>query len=225
MDQNGLISLLQRSAGAYEECSRFCPDDYEIAGFVEGSLNDAAREHVARHLPDCQACISRVGLLTRLVREPAADDQSKVVGSNTRDWKQTAPQWAVAASVILAVGYLAGTTNFTAGTDPATEYQTTRNLDTQITAPEILAPTAGVIVKRDELVIRWTKVPETLYYEVRIVSDIGDLVSAQRVDGVEWTINRDLNLKSGREYFVRIDAYLADAKPISSPFIPFRLRE
>ncbi len=225
MNQNGLISLLQRSAGVHEECSRFCPDDLEIAGFVEGSLNDTAREHIERHLPDCQICVSRVGLLTRLVREPAADDQTEVVESNTKDWKQTAPQWAVAASVILAVGYLAGTSNFTTGTDRATDYQMTRNLDSQITAPEILAPSAGVIVKRDELVIRWTEVPETLFYEVRIVSDVGDLVSAQRVDGVEWTINRDLNLESGREYFVRIDAFLTDAKPISSPFIPFRLRD
>ncbi len=225
MDQKGLISLLQRSAAAYEERTRFCPDDHEIAGFVEGSLNDVAREHIERHLPDCQSCVSRVGLLTRLVREHAAGDQTKVAESNTRDWKQTAPQWAVAASVILAVGYLAGTYNFTADTDPATEYQTTRNLDSQITAPEILAPTSGVIGNRDEFVIRWTEVPETLYYEVHIVSDVGNLVTAQRVDGTEWTIGRQLNLESGREYFIRVDAYLTDAKPISSEFIPFRLRE
>ena len=225
MDQKSLISLLQRSAAAYEERTRFCPDDHEIAGFVEGSLNGVAREHIERHLPDCQSCVSRVGLLTRLVREHAAGDQTKVAESNTRDWKQTAPQWAVAASVILAVGYLAGTYNFTADTDPATEYQTTRNLDSQITAPEILAPTSGVIGKRDELVIRWTEVPGILYYKVRVVSDVGNLVSSQRVNGTEWTIGRDVSLESGREYFVRIDAFLTDAKPISSQFIPFRLRE
>jgi hypothetical protein len=225
MDRKGLISLLQRSAGAYEERTRFCPDDHEIAGFIDGSLDDIAREHVERHLPDCQGCVSRVGLLARLLRDQAANNQAEVTESNTRDWKQTAPQWAVAASVILAVGYLAATFNFAENTDPAAEYQTTRNLDSQITAPVILAPTSDVIGKRDELVIRWTEVPGTLFYEVRVVSDVGNLVSSQRVNGTEWAIGRDLSLESGREYFVRVDAFLTDAKPISSHFIPFRLRE
>ena len=225
MDRKGLISLLQRSAVGRGAHTPFCPDDHEIAGFVDGALNKSAREHIERHLPDCQACVGRVGLLTRLVREPAAGDQRKVVKSKTRDWKQTAPQWAIAASVILAVGYLAGTSNFTADTDPATEYQTTRILDSQIAAPEILAPMSGFIGKRDGLLIRWTDVPGTSYYEVRVVSDVGNLVTAQRVDGTEWTISRDLNLESGREYFIRVDAYLTHAKPISSQFIPFSLRE
>jgi len=159
------------------------------------------------------------------VREHAASDQTEVFEVKARNWTQASRQWAVAASIILAVGYLASTSYFTANTDPATEYQSTRNLDSQITAPEILAPTSGVIGKRNELVIRWTEVPDTLYYEVHIVSDVGDLVAAQRVDGTEWTIGSQLNLESEREYFVRVDAYLTDAKPISSQFIPFRLRE
>ncbi len=225
MDRKDLTLLLQRSAVGQGARTPFCSDDDEIAGFVDGALNQSAREHIERHLPDCQACVSRVGLLTRLVRYHAAGDGSKVAEIRTRNWKQTAPQWAVAASVILAVAYVAGTSQFTADTDPAAEYQTTRNLDSRVAGPEILAPTSGVIGERDGLTIRWTEVPGTLYYEVHIVSDIGNLVSAQRVDGTEWTIGRHLNLESGREYFIRVDAYLTDANPISSQFIPFKLQE
>jgi hypothetical protein len=225
MDRKDLTLLLQRSAVGQGARTPFCSDDDEIAGFVDGTLNQSAREHIERHLPDCQACVSRVGLLTRLVRDHAAGDGSKVAEIRTRNWKQTAPQWAVAASVILAVAYVAGTSQFTADTDPAAEYQTTRNLDSRVAGPEILAPTSGVIGKRDDLIIRWTEVPGTLYYEVHIVSDIGNLVSAQRVDGTEWRIGRHLNLESGREYFIRVDAYLTDANPISSQFIPFKLQE
>lgn len=100
-----------------------------------------------------------------------------------------------------------------------------RNIDSQIRPPEILAPLTGFIGQEEELVIRWTEVPGSLYYEVRVVSDVGDLIDAERVDGTEWTISPDLDLEPNREYFVRIDAFLTDAKPISSDFIPFTLRE
>ena len=225
MHRKDLIPLLQRSAVGQGARTPFCPDDHEIAGFVDGASSKSAREHIARHLPDCQACVGRVGLLTRLLREQLAGAQAQIAESNTKYWQHAAPQWAVAASVILAVGYLAGTSKITSDTDPATDYQTTRGIDSQIAAPEILAPTSGVIGKRDGLLIRWTEVPETLYYEVRVVSDVGNLVTAQRVDGTEWVISRDLDLESGREYFIRVDAYLTDGKPIRSQFIPFRLRE
>ncbi len=225
MDRKGLTLLLQRSAVGQGARTSFCPDDQEIAGFVDGALNQSGRELIERHLPDCQACVSRVGLLTRLVRDHAAGDRSKVAEIRTRNWKQAAPQWAVAASVILAVAYVAGTSQLTADTDPAAEYQTTRILGSRLVGPEILAPTSGVIGERDDLIIRWTEVPGTLYYEVHIVSDIGNLVSAERVDRTEWRIGPHLNLESGREYFIRVDAYLTDANPISSQFIPFKLRE
>ncbi len=225
MDQKGLISLLQRSAAGQHERTPFCPDDYDIAAFVDGTLNDGTLELVERHLPDCQACVSRVGRLTRLIREHAPEFQREAARVRTMNWKRVAPQWAVAASVVLAVGYLAGSSDFLSGTDQATDYRTTRNLDSTTSAPEILAPSSGVIGDRDGFVIRWTEVPGTLYYEVHIVSDIGNLVSEQRVEGTEWTVASDLNLKPGREYFIRVDAYLSDAKSISSQHIPFKLRE
>ena len=225
MDRKGLISLLQGSAAGQHERTPFCPDDYDIAGFVDGTLSDGTLELVERHLPDCQACVSRVGLLTRLLREHAPEIQREAARVRTNDWKRVAPQWAVAASIILAVGYLAGSSGFLSGIDQATDYQSTRNLDSQIAAPKILAPSSGVIGDRDGFVIRWTEVPGSLYYEVRVVTDVGDLVSVQRVEGTEWTVARDLNLKPGREYFIRVDAYLSDAKSIRSQHIPFKLRE
>lgn len=225
MDRKRLIALLQRSAAGDHEGTPFCPDDHDIAGFVDGTLNDPARKLIERHLPDCQACVSRVGLLTRLLREHAAESHHEASQAVPKDWKHIAPQWAAAASVVLAVAYLAGTSDFLSNTDQASDYQTTRNLDSQIAAPEILAPSTGVIGSRDGWVIRWTEVPGSLYYEVRVVTDVGDLLSKQRVEGTEWTIDHELNLEPGREYFIRVDAYLSDAKAISSQHIPFRLRD
>lgn len=224
MDQKHLIILLQRSAAGNHELTPFCPDDHGIAGFVDGTLNDPARELIVRHLPDCQACVRRVGLLTRLLREHAAESVHEASQVDTKKWQRIAPQWALVASLVLAIAYLAGNSDLPSNMDQG-DYQTTRNLDSRIAAPEILAPSSGVIGDRAGFVIRWTEVPGSLYYKVRVVTDVGDLISEQRVDGMEWTIDRELDLESGREYFIRVDAYVSDAKSISSQHIPFRLQD
>jgi hypothetical protein len=163
MDRKGLISLLQSSAGGQPEHTPFCPGDEEIAEFVDGTLSDASWELIDRHLPDCQACVSRVGLLTRLIRETASVSQRQTLQVTAPGWKQAAPQWAVAASIILAVAYLAVAPDFTvfSDDDQTLDYQTTRNLDSGLASPKILAPSSGLIGDRDGLVIRWTEVPDT----------------------------------------------------------------
>jgi anti-sigma factor RsiW len=225
MDRKGLISQLQSSAGRPAVRTPFCPDDHEIAGYVDGRLDGDARELIDRHLADCQACVSRVGLLTRLIRERAGERVSQAGQTRSRKWLRSAPRWAAAASLVLALGYLAGTSDLLSGPGEETQYQATRNLESAFSVPEILAPATGVMGPRDGFVIRWTEVPGSLYYEVRIVTDAGDLVRQQRVQASEWTLDPGLDLEAGRDYFIRVDAYLTDAKAIHSEHIPFRIRE
>ena len=220
MDRKHLISSLQSSAVENHERTPFCPDDHDIAAFVDRALDDSERILIERHLPDCQACVSRVGLLTRLTR----DDEARVTtpaSASARTWRQTAPQWAVAATVILTIGWLAWLPTI----EQPGDYAAVRNVSPVITPPEIFAPSSGILGERDGFVIRWTEVPGSLYYEIRVVTDAGDLLSEARVEGTEWTIGRDLGLEHGREYFIRVDAYLSDAKAIRSDHIPFKLRE
>jgi len=220
MDRKQLIANLQRSAGGNRERTAFCPNDNDIAGFVDGGLDDSARVLVERHLPDCPACVGRVGLLTRLLRDDATitSDAAPAIGNR---WLQAVPQWAVAATVILAITWV----SWSPVKVDVADYQDTRNIESVLTPPEILAPDSGVLVNRNGFVIRWTEVPGSLYYEVRVVSDVGDLLSEVRVERAEWTIGDEIRLDPAREYYVRVDAYLADSKAISSQHIPFRLRD
>jgi hypothetical protein len=71
----------------------------------------------------------------------------------------------------------------------------------------------------------WTPVPESLYYQLRIVSDEGDLIWQGRVDGTQWALPSDLPLVPGSEYFVRVDAYLAEAKAVNSDYFLFQVGE
>ena len=220
MDRKHLISNLQSSAVGTYERTPFCPDDHDIAAFVDRALDDSARVLIERHLPDCPACVSRVGLLTRLMREDEAN-VTMPASAPARTWRQTAPQWAVAATVLLTIGWLAWLPMI----EQSDDYSAVRNVSSVLTPPEILAPSSGILGERDGFVIRWTEVPGSLYYEIRIVTDAGDLLSEARVENTEWTIDRDLGLEPGREYFIRVDAYLSDAKAIRSDHIPFKLRE
>jgi len=63
-------------------------------------------------------------------------------------------------------------------------------------------------------VFSWTAVPESLYYEVRIVSDAGDLLWRERVEGTEWRLPGDLALTPAlRLYSHRIQ----DPGPVTDP--------
>jgi hypothetical protein len=220
MDRKKLIAYLRRSAAGKPECTPFCPDDNDIAAYVDADLSDSARILIERHLPDCPACVSRVGLLMRLMRGDAAN-VTTAASVPAKTWRQITPQWAVAATVVLTIGWLA----WSPSVDQFDDYEAVRTISSVLTPPEILAPSSGILGERDGFVIRWTEVPGSLYYEIRVVTDAGDLLSEARVENTEWTIGQDLGLEPGREYFIRVDAYLSDAKAIRSDHIPFKLRE
>ena len=89
--------------------------------------------------------------------------------------------------------------------------------------PKIALPAENAIVEANELAVRWRAVPGSRYYELRIVTDAGDLVWQERVTGTDWTPGAKLTLQPGAEYFVRIDAFVDDAKPISSEHVLFKV--
>jgi hypothetical protein len=219
MDRKHLISLLQQSAAADFEQTPFCPGDEEIAAYVDGAITAEQSVSLERHLPDCPACIQRVGLLTRLMRDNVRIEKPMMPEAHKpATWKPH--RWAVAATVVLAVGWLTWAPIGERG-----EYSETRTLQSQLTRPEILAPDSAFLENRDSLFVRWTDVPGSLYYEVRIVSDAGDLVSLQRVDDSEWAPTKHLALQPGREYYIRVDAFLSDSQSIRSEHILFRVKD
>jgi hypothetical protein len=138
-----------------------------------------------------------------------------------RIWRKSAPQWAVAATVVLAIAGLALSPTI----ERSDDYSTVRKVSSALTPPEILAPSSGILGERDGFVIRWTEVPGSLYYEVRVVTDVGNLLGEARVENAQWTIGRELELEPGREYFIRVDAFLSDSQTIRSEHMPFRLKD
>jgi len=239
MDPDHLTSLFPEGGGARmrPERSPACPDEGWIAGYVDEGLNAAARGELERHLADCGHCLALVGLLSRERHASAAESVPSPVLAQAsarepqappqRRWR-SAPQWAAAAVVVLAVPLLV---------------QIGRNLDrgaegqgrpapvaTRAPAPEadvlqVLAPRAGTAVESQHAQFRWTAVAGSPYYDVRIVTDDGAVVVRQRVDGTAWQLPDPLQLQPGAEYFVHVDAYPSGDKTVSSDHVPFRVSD
>ncbi len=236
MNPDHLISLLAARTADNLTPSPGCPDEHQIAGYVDGGLGDAAREQVERHIADCGRCLALVGLLCRErdadaippVPDGAVAPTRALVTKRPQPRWRLAPQWAAAAALVLAVPLLL---QFGRNLDRGTEGQgrpepsVTRTLAASATGLQVLSPGDGASVDPRRLSFRWTEVSGSPFYDVSIVTDAGDVVVQQRVTGTAWRLPAQLSLQPGAEYFVRIDAYPSGDKAVSSAHVPFRVSD
>ena len=236
MNEDRLKMLLTPRSAAVVHRGPDCPDEHLVAGFVDGGLDSATRARIEAHLADCSHCLALVGLLCRgrdtaavepvpgVARERAHAPATKLP---QRRWRPT-PQWAAAAALVLVVPLLLLMgRNLERGSEgqgrPATAV--TRTISEDPSGLQLIAPASGSAVDVQRLVFRWTEVRGTPYYDVRIVTDSGDIVVEQRVNGTSWQPSAPLKLQPGAEYFVHVDAYPSGDKAVSSGHVPFRLSD
>jgi hypothetical protein len=236
MNPDHLTSLLAAVATDDPPQSASCPDEHQIAGYVDGGLDEAARQLVDLHIADCRHCLAVVGLLSRerhadVVAHVPDDVVAQVRALATtrpqHSWR-FAPQWAAAAVLVLAVPLLLQLgRNLDRGTEGQgrPEPPATRSVTSPAAEVQVLSPGAGTAVDAGRLSFHWTEVPGTPYYDVRIVTDAGDVVIQQRVAGTTWRPPAQLHLQPGADYFVHIDAYPSGDKAVSSDHVPFRISD
>lgn len=236
MDPDDLTSLLAHGASERPVRSQACPDESWIAGYVDGGLDAAVRQELESHVADCGHCLALVGLLSRerhasgaetAPHQVLAQARVRVTKEPQRHW-QFAPQWAVAAALVLAVPLLL---QMSRSPDAGFEGQgrpappATRTLASRADALQVLVPHAGSAVGVKRAQFRWTAVAGSPYYDVRIVTDDGAVVVRERVTGTDWRLPEPLQLQPGAEYFVHVDAYPSGDKAVSSDHIPFRVSD
>jgi hypothetical protein len=236
MNPDHLTSLL--AAGAVDDPGRSsaCPDEHLIAGYIELGLDEAVRAQVELHLADCGHCLALVGLLCRERHadaiEPVPDEvvaQARALVTKVPQCRwRLAPQWAAAAALVLAVPLLL---QLNRNLDRGTEGQgrpdppATRTVAPTGSGLQVLSPGVGTAVDARRLSFHWTEVSGTPYYDLRIVTDAGDVVIRQRVTGTTWRPPAQPNLQPGAQYFVHIDAYPSGDKAVSSDHVPFRVSD
>lgn len=219
MDTKRLTSLLAAGPTGAPERSRDCPDEHQIAGYVDSGLESAARERLQLHLADCARCLELVAVLCR--------EREMTARPARHSWRM-APQWAAAAVIVLAVPLMV---QFGRNLDRGVEGQelsapsAIRKFDSPPDVLQVLVPGAGSAVDAQRVQFRWTAVAGSPYYDVRIVTDEGDVIVRERVTDTAWQLPAELRLQPGAEYFVHVDAYPSSDKPVSSEHVPFRVSD
>lgn len=228
IEQDKLKALLKRPAGQIER-QPDCPDDYQLASYMEGGLSERDHSRFEAHLADCAFCMERVGALGRAGESPSVDDVPEVVHaySHRTPSVQKATGWATAALLVIAIGFIANrqVPDQVTPTPTSLEAQSTstqRFIEQASPFPEILSPSEGGLVDPESFVFRWKEVPGSLFYDIRIVSDDGAQVVRQRVWDTQWSLPEETALRAGAEYFVRVDAFVSEGKAVSSEHIVFK---
>lgn len=238
MNPEHLTKLLAAGREEDPQRSAACPDEHQVAGYVDGTLDAVACEQLERHAAECGHCLALVGMLSRerdaspqgsgaqASLAPGPATTAVAAGQSRPTW--LAPQWAIAATLLLAVPLL-----FQLGRRPdsGAEGQAevavppTRTVTLAGTDLQVLSPAPGTAVDPRQMSFQWTAVNGTPYYEVRIVTDAGDIVVQQRVSGTSWQPPAPLDLQPGAEYFVLVDAFPEGDKAVSSHHVPFRISD
>jgi len=219
-----------------------CPDDHQIAAAVDGKLSWADRDAFDRHVSDCDFCTARIGTLNGLCSVDVLEAVPDITLAGARRIVKRAriirhaPRWAAAAVVVLALSFTFNQyspDNGDPGTSvssllpvatPQADFRQSRNINQNSLRPKILTPDEGALIDVGNTLFNWTEIPGSLYYDIRIVTWEGEMVWQERVNGTEWGLPDKFELESGVEYYVRVDAYLAEAKSISSPHVLFKVK-
>jgi hypothetical protein len=241
MNDQKITEWLQTGTGDLPAPTRFCPPPERIAEYFEGLLSDSDRQTLKRHLAECRYCFARLGNLARVVDEsrdtavsgPVLAEAKALANNPSRKRHFLRPTWAAAAVLVLAVSMVTllgpqiGDVPVTPSSDavPTPVNRMVRSNGLAVSRPDILNPTQGSSINSGELTIMWTVVPGSLHYDVRVVNTAGFIVWQDRSEGtvVQPPIG-DL-LVPGESYFVRVDAYLAEANNSGSEHVLFTVRE
>jgi len=242
MDEHTQSGLLKLQFAELTDRTPFCPEDQEIAEYFDGAATVVERIKLENHLTDCRFCLARIGMLQRLQADPVGKRvpeeglaAAKLMGHGQVRRRKLAPAWAAAAVVVIAVGVYSQLATFVPvgrevlprmhESEPSGAPRETRTIDPTALGPRFLSPEEGMAVSSGDGVFRWTAVPNCLYYQLRIVSDEGDLLWQVRVDGTEWKLPSGLALSPGAEYYVRVDAFMSEAKYLQSDYLLFRFED
>jgi hypothetical protein len=241
MDDLTTAKLMTLQSAELTGSTRFCPEDQEIAEYFDGVLPKEELSRLERHLADCRYCLARVGMLGRL---DAHHSDRRIPGDVLATAKAIAPKvpgrrqkwvpaWAAAALVVLAVGVLSqldstgqrGPESIPSvkSVEQSGNRRETRSANSTVPGPSFLSPVESPATIPTGYFFRWTPVANSRFYQVRIVSDNGDLLWQERVTGTEWKIPAGTQLIAGAEYFVRVEAFLTDTRSLKSEYLPFQV--
>ncbi len=194
---------------------------------MEGGLAESEQGSLERHLADCDWCLERIGLISRVSSEDMHPEVSEVLGARARRLvgrdpaprRRVASFLAAAATVLLAVSLLTLLPRPSPVPVPVPETdRVVRSLDPSALSSDALRGGKGIRLRLSRGALQWTPVNGSLFYQVLVVTDEGEWVLEAKVREPHWKIPADLQLDSGNRYFVRVEAHLTETRALESEF-------
>jgi hypothetical protein len=224
-----------------------CPSASAVAAYVDCALGDTDRTRLQRHLAGCGYCRTLVVDIIKL--QGAADlpeaptaliERVRALGpsaSERRSWNwvavTTAGTLACAAIAMMILekpqtlsipGWPAPAVPVISKSEPAaspgpSRSGPVRNLKSLESVPTITFPPADKVIARKRLEFRWKEVPDSLYYEVRVLTSEGDLIWEGDSSKTDVKLPTDLPLAAGK-CFVLVSAvmkngHLRESNPVA----------
>ncbi len=230
-----------------------CPKDEAIAAYVDGSVDARARSRIESHLADCGYCRGLVADVVRMKGSdaPAIAVQLKQRAVMLAAPRSRRLQWilwpavAAGAACVLIVALwvrspqqvsvpppafspTAPAPTVIAKSEPAPALrqpsgEVERNITASSHLPVLIFPQKNNVLTPQQLEFKWKAIPQSRYYEIRVVTADGDLVWSAQSENLNLKPPSDLELKDGA-YFVWISAYVENGPVQKSAPVRFVVR-
>lgn len=229
-----------------------CPDESQLAAYVDGRLEAPEREKIKAHLTDCNFCLDQVAFLARLEKAELPENVPASVLSRARElagppsrvalvpaWGRVAAAAAVAClAVVVTVSirraHVTSPSGATASVEtpsgaqpaassPSAETGVVRG-QTQ-TALTVVFPASDSVVPRKDLQLRWNAVSGALNYDVSLMTADGNLVWEQRADRNSLAVPAGVKLEAGHKYYLMVRADLPEGKTVDSKAVAFSVAD
>ena len=255
MIQEILNRILGRGDASRMKRGWRCPDETALAAFMDAQMSGQARQRVLAHLADCRACCDQVAAAVRvqsgnvpsdvplelLARARALADR-KESGHSMPVLRWGAVAAAASMALVVAVTYrrpdapatlpvvqptpIPTVTSAPPAPPPvATEPPSVRNLQRAASAPQVLYPRDGGVVSSTGAEFRWKRVPTALSYDVRVVTEDGDLVWEGSAEESRIILPATVHLAAGEAFYVRVRANLPEGKSATSKAVGFKVKK
>lgn len=198
----------------------------ELILFLEGKLSHDGRKQVEQHLAECERCSADLAAISRLdgvFRDPSAPKvdaeflaQAERLGQKgtTRFFAfRGAARYAVAASIVLAIGLAA--MYFLRKAEKVSEYR--RPLET----PDVfkLLPEDGSTISAARF--QWSRVPYALVYDVSLLQEDGRVMWTATTKDTTLTVPSNIVLQQGKRYLWKVEAFFPDETKLGSKLHAF----
>lgn len=207
-----------------------CPDETQLAAFVDEGLALRERARVEAHAAGCDYCAGQIGALVRLAE---AEPPSEVPPALLARARALAPvsvarlgwRWGMAAAAATCFAVILTFSVRAPRPSGDSAIEQVRTAPDSNAVPELLFPREGALVARQGLAFRWRPVERSLYYDVRILSADGDPIWNARINGSEAPIPQSIRLAPGQKYYASVDAWLPEGKSVKCPIVGFAVRD